>query len=79
MIWFFCLQYEKDVFSKVFFINFFIFKRRYLVDFFNKINVYYFSLFLVLLYVFYCERDEDDDLEKVYKEVSVLCSWLCLI
>ena len=74
-----CSYQEKDVFSKVFPISFFIFKRKYFVDFANKTDVYYFSLLPAPLHVPYRERDEDDDLEKAYKEVSVLCSRPCLI
>ena len=65
--------------ARYFLSAFFIFKRRYSVDFANKTNVYYFSLLPAPLHVPYRERDEDDDLEKAYKEVSVLSSRPCLI
>ena len=47
------------------------FQREYLSDFANSIALNTFSLLPAPLHVAYRDKDEDDDLEKAYKEVCV--------
>ena len=50
------------------------FQGRHLLDFADKTYLNNFSLLPAPLHVTYRERDEDEDLEKAYKEVCVICS-----
>lgn len=65
------LRTEENVSRKVCFLVIFPFHGRHLLDFTNKTVINNFSLLPAPLHVPYREKDEDDDLEKAYKEVRV--------
>lgn len=65
------LRTEQNVSRKVCYLVIFPFHGRYLIYLTNETVLNNFSLLPAPLHVPYRDKDEDDDLEKAYKDVSV--------